>query len=196
MNTIVPIVVNLICSFESHDNESYKSASQYYKITAFRWLVTVIIPIGCIPFANILNKDEIIAYVETLFIAEVTSRPVLQIFNIIGILQRHILGPRAIDQRRMNLQFGGDYFALGERYTDVTKILFLTSFYAILYPLGFFFASGIFVMYFCVDKFCLLRSWKQGPTIGVNVSELSMFFFKICKYFSNGGRVCVCVLSE
>jgi len=180
MNISIPLIVRLITSYESHYNESSKEASQYYKITAFRWLVTVIIPFVSVPFANILDEDKIIQYVETQLVAEIIQRPVMQIFSIFGLLHRHILGPRAVDQRRMNLLFAGDYYSMGERYTDVTKVLFLTVFYCILYPMGFFFASAIFVMYYWVDKFSILRSWHQGPTIGAQISVLSMFFFKVC----------------
>jgi len=97
-----------------------------------------------------------------------------------GNLYRHILGPRAEDQRRMNLYFTGGSYHIGERYTDITKILFLTLFYSVLFPLGFFFASAIFTVYYWVDKFCLLRSWRQGPKLGASMSRTSAFFFKLC----------------
>merc|ERR1719330_874979 len=80
----------------------------------------------------------------------------------------------------MNLLFTGEFYSMGERYTDATKMVFLTVLYCTLYPAGFFFASCIFVTYYWVDKFSLLRSWSQGPLIGTRISVMSMFFFKIC----------------
>jgi len=46
--------------------------------------------------------------------------------------------------------------------------------------MGFFIASIIFTVYYWMDKFCILRSWKQGPKLGVAVSSTSAFFFKLC----------------
>jgi len=181
-NLLAPHIVRLLTSFESHRNESLKTASQYYKITAFRWSFTVFIPLLITPFLNILDDDAIIENIKVLFIAEMIQRPILQTVNIVGLLKRHILGPRAQDQRRMNLLYSGDKYHIAERYTDITKVLLLTVFYCVVYPMAFFFASVIFSIYYWVDKFLILRSWKQGPKIGTAVCNLSILFFKICLF--------------
>ena len=80
----------------------------------------------------------------------------------------------------MSLQFSGEKYDIGEQYTEITKILLLTVFYSTLYPLGFFFAAAVFASYYWVDKFCVLRSWSQGTRIGMAISDLNAFFFKLC----------------
>jgi len=179
-NVLIPFIVGYLTSFESHYNESTRTASQYVKITAFRWVSTVIVPLLITPFDNMLDSDALINQIEILFIAELSYRPILQIIGVGGFIKRHVLGPRAEDQARMNLMFSGDEYDIGERYTDITKILFLTLFYCTLYPMAFFFASGIFSIYYWMDKFCILRTWKQGPTVGTDISTLSTFYFKLC----------------
>ena len=131
-------------------------------------------------FANILDYDSLLTNIEVLFIAELIQRPIVAAIDIFGIIYRHILGPRAVDQRRMNLMFSGDTYDIGEHYTDITTIFFLTLFYCTLYPLAFFFASAIFAIYYWVDKFCILRSWKQSPPMGTMMFNTSMFYFKLC----------------
>lgn len=177
---LTPMIVGYLISFETHPDESSRTASRYLKITSFRWFITVIIPYYLTPFANTLDNGSLIERVEVLFIAELIQRPIMKAVGIFGIIYRHILGPRAVDQRRMNLWFSGDSYNIGERYTEITKIFFLALFYCILYPMAFFFASAIFAIYYWVDKFSILRSWKQGPKIGTAVSNMSMFFFKLC----------------
>jgi len=179
-NLLAPHVVRKLTSYESHRNESLRTASQYLKITAFRWSITVFIPLLITNFADMLDKDSIIKNVEVLLLAECIQRPIIQLIGIGGILKRHILGPRAADQRRMNLWYAGDPYFISERYTDISKVLLLVLFYCILYPVGFFFGSLIFSIYYWVDKFLILRSWKQGPMIGTAVSKLSSHFFKLC----------------
>jgi len=180
LSVIIPMIVGFLITFESHDNETSRTSSRYLKITVFRWLITVIIPLVIISFADTLDGDDLIKSIYGLFISELIRRPVFQIIDIIGTLKRHILGPRAEDQRRMDLYFSGTSYNIGERYTEISKILFLTLFYSILFPMGFFFASAIFTVYYWMDKFCILRSWKQGPKLGVAVSTTSAFFFKLC----------------
>jgi len=178
---LTPIIVTtMTTTFESHHNESSMIASQYLKITAFRWIVTVIVPLFLTPFANILDDDSLFKQISTLLVLELCLRPIGQMINAPGFIKRHILGPRKRDQRQMNLSFDGDRFIIHERYTEVTKIFFLTVFYCILDPLSFFYASAIFIVYYWVDKFCILRSWQQGPAVGYGVYNSTLFFFKLC----------------
>jgi len=67
-------------------------------------------------------------------------------------------------------------YSIGERYTDVTKVLFLTFFYCTLFPLGYFYAAAILFVYYWLDKFCILRSWKQGAKINAKISLYSTYF--------------------
>jgi len=179
-NLLAPHVVRKLTSYESHRNESLRTASQYLKITAFRWSITVFIPLLITDFPSMLDREGIIKNVMVLLLAECIQRPIIQLIGIGGFLKRHIFGPRAEDQRRMNLWYAGDPYFISERYTDITKVLLLVLFYCILYPVGYFFASLIFSIYYWVDKFLILRSWKQGPMIGTTVSRLSSHFFKLC----------------
>jgi len=165
---------------EYHRSETTRTSSQYIKITTFRWINSVIILSVLNPFSNMLDSDALIQTVRTLFMAELIQRPVFQLVDIMGILSRHIFGPRAIDQRRMNLNFMGGTYDIGERYTDITKVLFLTVWFSFYYPLAFFFASVIFVMSYWMDKFCILRSWAQSPKIGISIFNFTAIFFKIC----------------
>ena len=42
--------------------------------------------------------------------------------------------------------------------------------------MGFFFASAILFMYYWVDKYCVLRKWKQAPKINAEISKFSIYF--------------------
>jgi hypothetical protein len=131
-------------------------------------------------FTDTLQKNGLVTAVNSLFIGELVTRPVLQLSDIMGNLNRHYFGPRAADQRRMNLCFMGSQYEIGERYTDVTKVLFLTVFYSNIYPLGFFYAAAMFIIWYFVDKFSMLRIWRQGPRIGSKLYYFSELFFVIC----------------
>lgn len=181
MNTITPILVRLISSSESHSNQTSKATSVYLKITAFRWINTVILLPIITPFTQTLQDgDYLIRSVRALYITELTTKPILQIVDIIGNLKRHYFAPRAKDQRRMNSYFLPGPVSIEERYTDATKVFFLTAVYGILFPPAYFFTGIIYLLGYQLDKFLLLRSWGQGPKINSSISKFSGYFLLAC----------------
>jgi len=108
-----------VTEYESHPSEGEKQASLYYKITACLWVNTAIITAFITPFADTLEdeKDALIPAMLAIFITEMFKAPVVQLLDIPGHVKRHILGPRAVDQWRMNTYFQGTSWLLSERYT-------------------------------------------------------------------------------
>ena len=77
----------------------------------------------------------------------------------------------------MNLNFSGTEMELAERYTNMTKILFLGLWYCAIYPSALFMCSvTMFIAYFA-DKFALMRIWKRQPHLGATISEVSRHYF-------------------
>jgi len=179
LNTISPIVVHHITNFESHSSEGSKQTSQYIKMSLFRWCNTAVITTVITPFTDTLQdgKGHLINSIYAIFVAEMVKIPLLQLGDIMGNLNRHYFGPRAPDQRRMNLKFSGEAWELAERYTDMTKVLFLCFFYSIVFPQGFFFGALALFIHYWMDKFCLLRAWAPAPMIGTAISTFSRKYF-------------------
>jgi hypothetical protein len=178
INQITPQLVRLISRYESHHNLGSYTGSVYLKVTAIRWANTAIVLWLLSPFTDVLRNGEyLLNNIRNIFIAEIVQRPILQLSDVMGHLKRHCFAPRALDQRRMNYQFMPPNYDIGERYTEITKVLFLTFFYGTLMPASFFYASAIFIMYYWMDKFCILRTWKQSPRVNAQISVVSMYVF-------------------
>ena len=97
-----------------------------------------------------------------------------------GHLNRHILAPRAKSQDAMNILFQGAPYELAERYTDMTKILFLNLFYCSIFPTSFFLCAISLSFKYVVDRFNLMRTWKKAPDLGPAISKMShRYFFPI-----------------
>ena len=109
----------VLTEYESHPSEGSKQCSLYYKITACLWINTAIITALITPFVKTLDDeiDSLIPSMLAIFITEMFKAPVKQVLDIPGHIKRHILGPRAPDQRRMNFYFKGTQWQLSERYT-------------------------------------------------------------------------------
>jgi len=101
----------------------------------------------------------------------------LRLLDIVGNVGKHFFAPRERTQERMNLWFRGTNFNLGERYTDFTKTLFVVFMYSALYPTGFFFGAAILMVQYYVDRYCLMRIWKQPPLLGSDLASFSRSYF-------------------
>ena len=180
---VTPTIVRVVDAFELHRDESSASAPKYLKITTFRWVLSAIV-IGFItPFTDTLQEGSyLIDSIFTLFLIGFISAQIFQLTDLSGNFRRHILAPRKTSQEEMNLCFKNSarVYDIGARYTNVTRILFLTLFYSTIFPAGYFFAFAIFSSAYWLDKFCLLRKWRQGPMIGTAVPKMSNLFLLFC----------------
>lgn len=179
LNTITPTVVKILTSLESHSEEGSRQTSQYIKMSLFRWINTAIITTIITPFTTTVSDapKNVIASVYTIYFTELVKMPLIQLSDVMGNLKRHILAPRAPDQRRMNLNFLGTHYELAERYTEMTKVLFFTFYYSTIFPSGFFFAAITLNVHYWTDKFCILRTWSPAPMLGTQISSISRHFF-------------------
>ena len=55
----------------------------------------------------------------------------------------------------------------------MTNILFLTFYFALLFPAGYFFATVTLTATYLTDKYCLLRYWAAAPQLGTAVASKS-----------------------
>jgi len=174
LNTFVPYIIWYLTDYyESHRSEGFKQSSRFAKITLCLWVNTTIITSLVTPFTETLsgNEDGIIRSLYAIYIFEILKGPVTQLMDPFGMFYRHYLAPRCPDQWRMNLNFQGTYYEISERYTDMVNVLFITFYYAQIFPAGFFLASLAMTVHYFTDKFCLLRVWYQAPAIGTNISN-------------------------
>ena len=102
---------------------------------------------------------------------------VIQLSDPYGHFVRHFLAPRAKTQDEMNLQMKGLEVELAERYTNMTKIVFLAFWYSSIYPMGFFMASVALLINYFTDRHSLMRTWKRSPPLGPGISEFSRRYF-------------------
>jgi len=179
MNILGPHVFKLINSFESHQSEDSYQASLYWKIAIFRWVNTGIVTILIKPFTDTVSDSpgSLIASVHAVLRAEIMIAPVLHMLDIVGIIKRQILAPRAVNQAAMNSYFRGGKQSLAEKYTNATKTIFLVFFYSAIFPSGFFYGAVALFLTYITDKFLLLRSWGAMPKLGDAVARLSRKVF-------------------
>uniref|UniRef100_A0A7S4IST2 Uncharacterized protein n=1 Tax=Odontella aurita TaxID=265563 RepID=A0A7S4IST2_9STRA len=179
VDVFIPDIVFALLSLEKHDHEGSFQMSLYLKITVFRIFIIVIVPVLITPSTHALgtNPGDLLVTTNALLFSACLARPVYHLVDPYGTFRKHVLGPRATTQEMMNLNFMGTTYHLGERYTDMTKIIILNLFYSPLDPRAFFIgAVGLFIQY-CVDKFCLMRLWATAPFIKTRLSRAFRTYF-------------------
>jgi hypothetical protein len=125
---------------------------------SFSFRYTAILTKIITPFTStIANYNKgVLSTINAILWAELWLAPALRILDIISLLKKHFLAPRAHNQEQMYLSFQGTPYNLAERYTDFTKVLFLCFFYSALLPSTFFFCSAILIVQYYTDKYCLM----------------------------------------
>ena len=84
------------------------------------FLPTLSTPVQIItPFTSVLSteKTDLLPTISHILFADVWIVPLLKLLDIGGNIKKHILGPRARMQEKMNMFFQGSNYNLGERYT-------------------------------------------------------------------------------
>lgn len=184
-NVVVPKICEFINNFESHSTEGGRQTSLYVKIALFRWfnsaialsIVSTFIETISVEDGNEEEKLSLNYKVYPIIFAEMFTIPLIKLLDIMGNVRKHLLAPRARDQEEMNSHFIGAKFELAERYTDATKVLFVSLFFSAILPEAFFLGAAALLIQFAVGKFCLMRLWRPTPDIGPHLASLSRNYF-------------------
>ncbi len=117
--------------------------------------------------------------IQAVLLADAIINPTLRLLDVAGTFRRYVLAPYAeTDEAAKHLCQGTDWF-LSERYTDMIKSMLMSFFYSALFPLGFFYTAASMFYAFWVDKYLLLRIYKNKPPTGAKLSNLTRVFTAI-----------------
>ena len=157
LNILTPLICRGITAIEIHSDEGGKQASHSVKVLGLRCVNSAVIIHLVTPFAwSLTNGEHLIKAVAAIFVAEMFTAPIVQALFIPGIIKMHIIAPRCEDQEKMNNMFTGARWELGERYTNMMKVLFLCFFFSALFPGAFALSALLLFIHYEMDKFCLM----------------------------------------
>lgn len=179
MNGMVPFFCTKVMSYETHQAAGDRSTSLFLKLTLFRWANTVVLVFMATPFTTNLSDGafDLLPYMVTIFCVELIWGPAFALTDVIGNFKRHYLAPREKSQDAVNAHFRGNQWDVAERYTVVTKQLFMCLCFSVLFPAGCLLCSAALFLTYFTDKFSLMRSWAPAPMIGNEVAEMNRTVF-------------------
>ena len=174
-NSIFPSLAKTLSKFERHVNEERRQVWLYVKIAIFRCVNTVLLVFIITPYTSRIMDGEknLLHGVYSIFYAEIVTSTVLQLLDLGQNFKRHYVAPRAKTQEALNLCMRGAEMMIAERYTNMTKLVFLALWYFPLYPGVLFMCAAALFVNFYADKFSLMRTWKPVPKLGQSMSRFN-----------------------
>lgn len=167
-NIMLPTTMKIINSYEPHATNTNLQASLLFKIVAARWTISALVVYAITYWSDTTEVDKLKSIMAILMADAVTS-PAIRVLDVFGKIKRYALAPFARTQEAMNsLYLGGSWF-LAERFSDMTKTVFICMFYSAVMPAAFLVTSFALFLNYWVDKYLLLRSWQVPPLLNAKI---------------------------
>ena len=159
LDTLLGSLFEIITELGSPSTEGEKQSSLQLKLFFVRLLISTVFPYLQTDWTAFLDA-EIMQKIITVQLSACILSPLITLTDIGGVINRNIVAPYLSQtQAELNSQWSGSAWSLAERYTVLSKILFISMFYAILTPVALFIGCISFLLVFLVDRFLLLRNW-------------------------------------
>jgi len=168
----LPAFLKALNETEEHLTQGSRQTSLLLKLVLSRWMTAAIVIWLVRGFENTLKESFMTKAAAVLF-ADAFTTPVIRMMDPAGRYGRAFAAKKAKTQEKMNSFFTNTAWFLAERYTDMTKSLFVGLFYSTLYPGGLFWSLCAFFVCYWIDKYCLFRLWKQPPAIDASLTAAS-----------------------
>jgi hypothetical protein len=180
-NSVLPEVNRyLVMNYERHHNTEDMETSFLSKTVVARWFTSSIILylVGLDHSAQILSPYYI-GSIQAVLLADALTSPIIRLMDLGGVFNRYVLAPIAgTDGRAKSLYIGTDYL-LAERYTDLAKTVLMSLFFSAIFPIGYWYSAMACFICFWVDKYCILRLFRQKPPAGDRLVRVTRLFTAI-----------------
>ena len=171
INISLPAIFMKVTEFEAHIDEDDRQNSLLFKLYGAKLLTSVIFLYISTSWDSFLNSDAITAIINVQ-VAACFSAPMFKLVDPFGILNRRILGPLfSTSQSQLNKYWEGSAFMLADRYTEISKVIFISFFYSLLTPVAMFVAVLSCIFMFAVDRYLLFRVTKTPPMLDATMAK-------------------------
>lgn len=200
-NSCLPELMRAVTNRERHLTWSSVQNSMLTKLVISRWMTTAII-FKIITEVSETTDELTIGQISKILVADAVQTPLLRLFDVPNRLTRILVAPGAKNsalgsflpclatvlpgaetQAKMDSYFEGSKWDLAERYTDMTKSIFVAMFNYSVYPAGVFISFVCLVMNYWVDKYCLLRIWEPKPKLGTSATKTNRAYIALTLVF-------------
>lgn len=170
-DTILPMFFEALTDISCPHSEGKRQSNLQVRLFLARLLLSTVFPYLQTAWNGVLDAD-FISQVVSVQIAACFVTPIVSLFDIGGIVTRNIIAPLSSDsQGELNSFWMGSSWSLAERYTGISKILFVSLYYTLLNPISLIIAMVAFLLVFLIDRFLLLRRWKMSSMLDAMIAR-------------------------
>lgn len=196
VNAGLPVFIKSLSDMiERHVNFGNREDSMFLKLLLARWVNTALsVYVSYNPRERLSNNA--LSQVMLILLFDAFLSPLIRVFDPYDWFMRRIVSPLQPTQRAMNRFWVGADWHLAERYTDVSKTIFVGLFYSAALPVAPLVTAAAIVTTFIADRYCILRTWRRVPelsaqlakrTIGVVAIVVFSHFWASMAFFLNWG---------
>ena len=172
IDLILPYIFTFLTDIESKNSQTIRQKELHRRLFFAKLFVSTLFPYATTSWNEFLTAEKLIAIRNTQFLTSLVS-PVIKFLDMAGICIRQIVGPCITNhQGEYNELWYGQDWSLAERYVEVAKILCIIVFSTFLLPQSLFIGAISFIMILVLDRYSLLRKWKQFPMLGLSVCKV------------------------
>lgn len=166
------VLFSIIATMESHSDEATFQLSLQQKLFGVRLLLSTIFPYLRQGWKSFLDEVAIQQFVSVQLSA-CFADTLLSLLNLPGFMTKYVVAPiLSMTQGELNNYWSGVGWNLSERYTIVTKIVFIAFFYTLIMPLSPFVCSVSLILLCLCDRYLLVRSWEQPAMLNGDVATV------------------------
>jgi hypothetical protein len=179
VNAILPAFVLFLTSYvERHVERSDEQMSILLKLVVVRCINSAVLIYLAAPGVEKFSAEHL-SHIQSILIADAVTAPTLRALNIPGLLNEYYFAGQVATQEELNVLFTPADWSLAERYTDMLKTLFVGVFYAVPLPSGLIITCFTMFSTYIVDKYSLMRQWKQNIGLDESLSTVARYFLLI-----------------
>jgi hypothetical protein len=182
-NGALPEILKIVNSLEKHDVFNDAQQSLLMKLLMARIVMSSFVLTFIVIDYELTLTNQAMSSITGVMLAEAVTTPIIHFADFSTLGKQIVFGPFMKTQAAMNMLWEGSVWTLSERYTDLVKAMFTALFFMSIVPIGLLFSClAMFVCYW-VDKYLLLRKWKQVPKIGGDLAKDSQMYLLIAVVF-------------
>jgi hypothetical protein len=171
INICLPSIFIKVTEFEAHIDEDDRQNSLLFKLYGAKLLTSVIFLYISTSWESFLDTEAIIAIINVQ-LGACFSAPLFKLLDPVGLFYRWVLGPCvSTSQSQLNKYWEGSAFMLADRYTEISKVIFISFFYSLLTPVALYVAVLSCVVMFLIDRYLLFRKTKTPPMLDATMAK-------------------------
>lgn len=143
------------------------------KLFIARILTSTVFSFLSLNWGDFLNPNVISSIISIQISASFTA-PIINFLDIYGFINRHIMSrlfPANNQMESNEKYFGATSWSLAERYTSLSKVLYIALLYSLLTPYSLFISAIACLLTFLLDRFLLLRRWSKVPMMDATLAN-------------------------